>query len=118
MTQATVQKKGSLTPPQYLRLVPIERTPEQALELEFREGIVALEVDGERPKRLYKIADGSLVPLRVLARVMRDALMAEVDPMALYRAIMKPIERFIAKVAKRRTPTLPTRPDQKYLPAA
>ena len=122
MTQSTLRKKEIHRPPgaPYLRLVPVERTPEELLDLEFREEVVALTTPPgvERPRRLYKIAAGELVPLRVVARVIGDALMAEVDPHAIYAAIVRPLKRFIERAMKRQPPRLPSVPARKALPSA
>jgi hypothetical protein len=113
MTTTQQEKKG-IPQPLHLHLVRTERTPEQHLDLEFAEAVNALVPPGEpRPRRFYNMADGSLVPARVIARVITDALHAEVDPIALLRAIWTPIKRFIERKTQRR---LPPRPDHKCLP--
>lgn len=120
MTRTTMQKKEILRPQDtpYLRLVPVERTPEQLLDLELREEVVAIETPPgvERPRRLYKIAAGELYPLRVVARLIRDMLEGEFAPHEVYAAIVRPIRRFIGRLSKRPTPRFPRRPEQRCLP--
>lgn len=116
MTPTGLQKKENMPPRSHLQLVRVERTPEQHLELEFKEAVVALTVpEGtERPRRLYKIAADELTPLRILARVLSDALKADIDPWAVWRVVSGPVRRFIERKAQRR---LPRRKDNKFLPA-
>lgn len=100
------QKKGIAR--DHLSLVTPSRSPEQLLDLELAEEFVALDIgDGsERPRRFYKISEGELYPLRVVARVIRDALGAEVSPSALFRALLRPIRRFIERACRQRLPRL------------
>lgn len=119
MTTTTAHKQEN---PQrsYLHLVRPERTPEQLLDLEFTEevGGIPTAPGQPRPRRLYKVADGELFPVRIMARVIDDALAVGADAMALFLAICGPIQRFIERKARRKlSPKLPRRYEYKRLPS-
>jgi len=122
MTHPPMQLKEILRPVTrpYLRLVSPERTPEELLDLELREETLRIPTPAgaERPRRLYKLAASELFPLRVLARVLRDMLEADMDPHDVYAAVARPIKRFIERVFKRRPPSLPPRTAYRCLPRA
>jgi hypothetical protein len=117
MSTSSHRKKENLPARSHLSLVTVERTPEQHCELEFTEAVVALKTPSgmERPRRFYKIADDELHPLRVVMRVIDDALRTEIDGAAILRAIVEPLRRLIARKTQRR---LPARRDPKLLPGA
>lgn len=100
----------------HLQLVRPERTPEQWLDLEFQEGIAALEVRAgrRRPRRFYKIAESEMHPLRVLARVIDDGLTAKVPADALVGLAHRCLKRYVA----RKTRTLVQHDTGEWRPAA
>jgi hypothetical protein len=84
-----------------LRLVRIERTDEELLELEFREDIVALVVPkGRRPRRFNKVAKGELHPMRIPGRLVRDAIDARVPSHEIARVMCRAIKRYVARKAR------------------
>ena len=78
-----------------LRLVRIERTPGELLDLEYAEGFAALVVrKGMRPRRFYKVAEGEMHPGRISARLMDDAYASGVSCAEIINAITAPLRRY------------------------
>lgn len=119
MTTTTVQKQAIPQARGHLQLVHLERTPEQHFDLELAEAVNSLVPPREaRPLRFYKLAKGELFPGRVLARIVDDALRANVDPAALLRALWRPIRALIERKSARRMPRrLAGWPEYKRLPS-
>ena len=94
--------------PGKLRLVSIERTPEELLDLEIAEAVAQLRGKrGQVPSRAcYAIAERERFPGRVLARRVREAVRAGVARDAIRRAVIRPLARYIDR--KYRVPVMTT----------
>lgn len=114
-TMATTQSQKQENPRSHLRIVRVERTPEEQLDLELAEAFAALEVahGRPRPRRFYKIAEGELHPGRIVARVVNDARTAKVPAEAITRALFGPFKRYVARKYR-----LPVSTTGEFRPAA
>lgn len=99
----------------FLRLIPIQRTPDQLAQLELVEGVNRLKVRDKKPRRFHKLAAGELFPLRSLGRVTDDAVEAQCSEVEFMAAVMPAIRNMIrAKFRKAQRPTDTGEFDNRY----
>lgn len=81
-----------------LRLVPIQRTPEELAQIELCEAVNAARIRTPRkPRRFHKVSAGELFPVRLLARLTDDAVRAGCDETEWLRLVVPVISNLIRR---------------------
>lgn len=107
MATTQQQKQGNPSQSHHLRLVRVERTAAELLDLELAERFAALIVRrGMRPRRFYKVAEGEMHPGRIAARLIDDAQRAGVPLADIVMALLGPMRRYAQR--KYRVPVTAT----------